>query len=131
MSTYIESVTKKLSENLSDVLNAGAILITFFETCLFPLAIYKLIVVVTKYGSVFSWWRRTDGDKKVVTSLLKYKIQLLTVEKYIPPDCKTVEQVSHVSVVIEEENVQVSLHHRLNELLIAIQVHVESRTRRQ
>ncbi|KAF9410180.1 hypothetical protein HW555_010658 [Spodoptera exigua] len=108
MSTYLDSVTKNFSENLSNVLNAGAILITFFETCLFPWAIYKLIVVVTKYGSVFTWWRRTDDAKKSVKSQLKYKIQLLTMEKYVLPDSKRVEQISHVSVIIEEGNVQLS-----------------------
>ncbi|XP_047022726.1 leucine-rich melanocyte differentiation-associated protein-like isoform X1 [Helicoverpa zea] len=108
MPSYIDTVSRKLSANFGNVLNIGVIILTYFESYLFPLAIFKLLIVVTKYGGVISRLRKEEDLKKAVKTRYKYKLQLLTIENYVLPDNRTVERISNVSMIIEEEEIQLS-----------------------
>lgn len=109
MPSHIRSMSRILSKNMGNVLNFGIILLTYFESYLFPLAIIKWMIVVTRYGGIMTRHNGTEASKTVLKSRYKYKLQLLTIESYILPIYGTVEQISHVSISIEDEDIQVRL----------------------
>lgn len=108
MPSYIGTISRKLSENFGNVLNAGIILLTYFESYLFPICIYKLLVLVTKYGGVVASFRKDEDSDKVLKSRFTYRLELLTIEQFVLPDySRRVEHISHVTILIEEEEIQV------------------------
>lgn len=109
MSSFIKTLSRKLTEHFGSVFNVGIICLTYFESYLFPLGIYKLLVLITKYRSVIARLRKVEESNNVLKSRLSYRLELLTIENIVLPDYRRVEHISHVSILIEEEEIQVRL----------------------
>lgn len=88
------------------LLNAGIVMCSFIETYVFPFAVIKWMIVITKYGGLVSLLRRyKDAYVRVppptpLRSQFKYSLQLNTTYKKSIGDWS--KYVSNVTVMIEE-----------------------------
>lgn len=102
MAIYL-TVTKIFSGQFYSLLNMGIVLLSIVESYIFPFAIVKWIVVVSKYSGLVNLHRASKVETKTVCRY-KYKLQLLTVCRNSLVD---VNKISHVNVVVDCDGIQV------------------------
>lgn len=117
MPFHIQTMSRALRNNMTNILNTGLIFLTFFETYLFPFSIIKWFIVITKYRSVITRLSAIEASNEVVKPQHTHKLMLVTTEKCMLSRDKSVERISHVYMLIETEGIQVRsplvLHSRI------------------
>lgn len=94
---------KMLSINFSIVLNIGLLLLTLVESYVFPFAIVKWMIVVTKCGGVLSLIKRCSVPKtRHLRTRYKYSLQLVTSRETCQENVLK-HRVSHLNVIVEDE----------------------------
>lgn len=101
---------RTFSANLCTVLNFGIIVCTIVESYVFPFAIIKWMIIVTKYGGFVRLLRGCSNASQPVTpsrSRYEYSLQVMTSwqTNNIVSDVAH-ELESHVNVVVEVDNIR-------------------------
>lgn len=101
------NLSNMLLAHMSTVFNIGIVILTFFESYMFPLAILKWMIVITKYGGVPSLLEKCSNynnlsQPKCLRTRHQYCLQLITSSG----NCKITggivqKSISNVSVVVD------------------------------
>lgn len=101
------SLSKMLTNHIVTVLNIGIVVLSFFESYMFPLAIMKWMIVITKYSGVPLFLEKTDNHEKSIKTRYQYSLQLITCcgkGKSKVRDGVMQKRVSNVSVFVEDDS---------------------------
>lgn len=97
------TMSRLFSGHFYSILNIGIVFLTFIESYIFPFAIIKWMVILAKYGGLLKFLSYKPETKKQFTRY-KYELLLMTACK---GDLVDFNEVSHVSVVMEYDGIQV------------------------
>ncbi|XP_028175799.1 leucine-rich melanocyte differentiation-associated protein-like isoform X1 [Ostrinia furnacalis] len=97
------NLCRMISSHLGTVLNIGIVILTFFESYMFPLAIIKWMIIVTKYSGVPLLEKCASLQHKSVRTRYQYNLQLVTCMSRRGNDMVQ-NCVSNVSVTVEEDS---------------------------
>lgn len=99
------AMSRLFTRHFYPILNISIIFLTFIESYIFPFAIIKWMVVLTKYGGLLKLLSSDKAEaKKLQCTRYKYELQLMTMCK---GDMVDFNEVSHVSMMMESDGIQV------------------------
>lgn len=98
--TAISNTYKVFCENVYSFMNVGIILCTFIESYIFPFAIIKWVIIITKYGGL-SRFLGSDQSNTLSRTRYKYSLELMTSCERSRIESNEQNLLSHISVVME------------------------------
>lgn len=98
----ILSTYKMFCENIYSFMNFGIILCTFIESYIFPFAIIKWMIIITKYGGS-SRFLSSNQSNTLSRTRYEYSLDVMTTCERNRLESKEQNLMSHISVVIEAD----------------------------
>lgn len=99
------NLCRMIPSHLSTVLNIGIVVLTFFESYMFPLALLKWMIVAAKYGGVPLLEKCASlSQHKSSRTRYHYSLQLVTCSRKSKVSDVMQKRVSNVSVTVEHND---------------------------
>lgn len=103
--TAISSIYKIFCENVYSLMNFGIILCTFVESYIFPFAVIKWIIIISKYGGLPRFLTSNQSNTQSRTRY-KYNLELMTSCERNRIESNEQNLMSHISIVMEADRGQ-------------------------
>lgn len=101
----ISSSYKMFCENVYSFMNFGIILCTFIESYIFPFAILKWMIIITKYGGLIRFLD-SNNSNTLSRTRYKYSLELMTSSERNRDESNEQNLMSHISVEMEADSGQ-------------------------
>lgn len=102
VTTAMLSTYKMFCDNVYSFMNFGIILCTFIESYIYPFAVIKWLIIITKYGGL-SRFLSSNQSNTLSRTRYEYSLELITSCERNAIESNEQNLMSHISIVMEAD----------------------------